>query len=54
MSTVFSYFLFCLCVCYVCARVCVRYYCTCKAGARTAVSCAHVASILWYLGYARH
>lgn len=30
------------------------YYCTCKAGARTLGSCAHVASILWYLGYARH
>ncbi|KYN12400.1 hypothetical protein ALC57_15429, partial [Trachymyrmex cornetzi] len=30
------------------------YYCTCKAGARTLGSCAHVASILLYLGYARH
>lgn len=29
------------------------YYCTCKAGARTLGTCAHVASILWYLGYAR-
>ncbi|XP_050508545.1 uncharacterized protein LOC126885834 [Diabrotica virgifera virgifera] len=30
------------------------YYCTCKTGARTVGSCAHVASVLWYLGYARH
>lgn len=30
------------------------YYCLCKAGARTVGCCAHVASILWYLGYARH
>lgn len=30
------------------------YYCTCKAGARTLGTCAHVACILWYLGYARH
>lgn len=30
------------------------YYCTCKAGARTLGTCAHVASTLWYLGYARH
>lgn len=30
------------------------YYCTCKSGARTLGSCAHVASVLWYLGYARH
>ncbi|KYN12427.1 hypothetical protein ALC57_15394, partial [Trachymyrmex cornetzi] len=30
------------------------YYCTCKSGGRTLGSCAHVASILWYLGYARH
>ncbi|XP_071581746.1 uncharacterized protein [Temnothorax nylanderi] len=30
------------------------YYCTCKSGARTLGSCAHVASALWYLGYARH
>ena len=32
----------------------IGYYCTCKAEARTLGSCAHVASILWYLGYARH
>jgi hypothetical protein len=30
------------------------YYCTCKAGARTLGTCAHVASVLWFLGYARH
>ena len=31
-----------------------RHYCTCKTGARTLGSRAHIASILWYLGYARH
>ena len=30
------------------------YYCTCQTGARTLGTCAHVASILWFLGYARH
>jgi len=30
------------------------YYCTCKSGARTVGTCAHVASITWLLGYARH
>lgn len=30
------------------------YYCTCQSGARTLGTCAHVASVLWYLGYARH
>lgn len=30
------------------------YYCTCQSGTRTLGTCAHVASILWYLGYARH
>ena len=30
------------------------YYCTCKSGARTLGSCAHVASFIWYMGYARH
>lgn len=29
-------------------------YCTCKVGARTLGVCAHIASILWYLGFARH
>ncbi|KYN12423.1 hypothetical protein ALC57_15406 [Trachymyrmex cornetzi] len=28
------------------------YYCTCKTGARTLGTCAHIASILWYLGFA--
>lgn len=30
------------------------YYCMCKTGARTIGCCAHVASVVWYLGYARH
>ncbi|XP_061190345.1 uncharacterized protein LOC133198237 [Saccostrea echinata] len=30
------------------------WYCLCKTGARVVGVCAHVASILWYLGYARH
>ena len=30
------------------------WYCQCKAGARTLGCCAHVASVLWYLGFARH
>ncbi|KAK3109143.1 hypothetical protein FSP39_023866 [Pinctada imbricata] len=30
------------------------YYCQCKAGMRTVGCCAHVASVLWYLGYKRH
>ncbi|XP_051159163.1 uncharacterized protein LOC127280299 [Leptopilina boulardi] len=30
------------------------WYCQCKAGARIVGCCAHVASVLWYLGYARH
>ena len=30
------------------------YYCTCKSGARTVGTSAHVVSVLWYLGYARH
>lgn len=30
------------------------YYCTCKAGARTLGTCAHIAAVIWYLGYARH
>lgn len=30
------------------------HYCTCKSGARTIGCCAHIASVLWYLGYARH
>jgi len=30
------------------------YYCTCRSGARTIGTCAHVSSVLWFLGYARH
>lgn len=30
------------------------YYCTCKSGARTLGTCAHIASVLWFFGYARH
>lgn len=30
------------------------WYCTCKTGARTLGCCAHVASVLWRLGYDRH
>ncbi|KAM0727894.1 hypothetical protein ACS0PU_005363 [Formica fusca] len=30
------------------------HYCTCRSGARTLGTCAHIASVLWYLGYARH
>ncbi|GFR21588.1 hypothetical protein TNCT_14081 [Trichonephila clavata] len=28
--------------------------CQCKVGARVVNCCAHVASVLWYLGYWRH
>ena len=30
------------------------WYCKCKSGARVVGVCAHIAAILWYLGYARH
>jgi hypothetical protein len=30
------------------------WYCKCKAGARTVGCCAHIASVLWYMGFARH
>lgn len=30
------------------------WYCLCKAGSRTVGCCAHIASVLWYLGYQRH
>ena len=30
------------------------WYCTCPAGARVVGSCAHCASIMWYLAFARH
>ncbi|XP_033732853.1 uncharacterized protein LOC117322192 [Pecten maximus] len=30
------------------------WYCQCKAGARVVGTCAHVAAVIWYIGYARH
>ncbi len=30
------------------------WYCQCKSGARTVGACAHEATIIWYLSYARH
>ena len=30
------------------------WYCKGKSGARVIGVCAHIAAILWYLGYARH
>ncbi|XP_062613816.1 uncharacterized protein LOC134275563 [Saccostrea cucullata] len=30
------------------------WYCQCKSGARLVGSCAHVASVLWYIGVQRH
>ena len=30
------------------------WYCKCKTGARTLGCCAHIASVLWYMGFARH
>lgn len=30
------------------------YYCTCQYEARTLGTCAHVASVLWYLSVAQH
>ncbi|XP_033763920.1 uncharacterized protein LOC117345083 [Pecten maximus] len=30
------------------------WYCTCKVGARVVGCCAHIASVLWYLGIIRH
>lgn len=32
----------------------ISYYCTCKSGARTLGTCAHIASVIWFLGYARN
>ncbi|XP_048768744.2 uncharacterized protein LOC125662931 [Ostrea edulis] len=32
----------------------IAWYCKCKAGARVVGMCAHIAAILWYVGYARH
>lgn len=31
-----------------------QYYCTCLTGRRTIGSCAHITSIVWYLGVGRH
>ena len=34
---------------------CIKYwYCQCKSGARMVGSCAHVASLLWFIGVKRH
>lgn len=30
------------------------WYCKCQVGARVVGCCAHIASVLWYLGFARH
>ncbi|KAK3102132.1 hypothetical protein FSP39_009062 [Pinctada imbricata] len=32
----------------------VAWYCKCRAGARVVGMCAHVAAIVWYIGFARH
>ena len=45
-----SYFVF---IEYEPARI-TGWYCQCKAGSRVLGACAHVASVLWYLGFARH
>ena len=30
------------------------WYCTCRGGARVVGCCAHIACVLWFLGFARH
>ena len=30
------------------------WYCQCRAGARVVGTCAHISSVIWYLGFARH
>lgn len=30
------------------------WYCCCKSGARVVGMCAHIASVIWYLSFARH
>ena len=30
------------------------WYCQCSVGSRVVGCCAHIASVLWYLGYHRH
>ena len=32
----------------------IGFYCTCTQGARSVSPCAHVASVIWFLGYGRH
>ena len=32
----------------------IGWFCQCKSGARVVGCCAHIASVLWYLGYSRH
>lgn len=34
-------------------KIC-HYYCSCLSGRRTIGTCAHVLSVVWYLGYGRH
>ncbi|CAF3713984.1 unnamed protein product [Rotaria socialis] len=36
------------------SRTILGWYCTCRAGARIVGCCAHCASIIWYLSFARH
>ena len=31
-----------------------NWYCTCKAGARILGMCAHITSVIWFLGVGRH
>ena len=31
-----------------------EWFCQCTTGTRTVGMCAHIASLIWYLGYARH
>jgi hypothetical protein len=36
-------------------RPIIDWYCTCKiVGTRVVSCCAHIASVLWFLGYVRH
>ena len=30
------------------------WFCMCRAGARVVGMCSHIASVMWFLGYARH
>jgi len=32
----------------------IEHYCQCKNGSRTVGCCAHIMSVIWYLGYGRH